>query len=1167
MCINMRFFPLILIIILPAVLVSIWFKDANIMATGESGVPFYDPSLQFNINKDAWAKYTLGHPTNIGVAAKPTYFSLSVGQTIGIPTFLLQAVFFWLMSFVAGISIYFLTREFFPNLPKHVVLLAPLFYWFNPFSLVNIWNRFLNNFIVFYALLPLSLLLFIKGMHSKKYIFALFIGLTSAIFSYAQTSIAFNMLFWLVLSFITLFYLIFERKGNRVFLIKFFILTLIFWTLVNFWWIGQVFSYIGTGSFSQVSSTSFNTSDNHHIFFQISQRLGDVGNLLRLKHATFFADAEKITWIGIYQFPLIIFLEFLVAAIILLPIILIKKQQEVLFLTALFLLAVFFAKGNNPPMGEIFDRLFINLSFLQVLRNPFEKIGFILPLSAAPLFALGIFLILEKLRNNYKKLVYLITFVWLTLVWGGPFWTGLVFTSTEVPTNVAEVGYQVKVPDYYKEAAQWLNSRNEDVRLIALPLGGEGITYKWEKGYSGVELTNQLLPQPAVSFNTNIPFYDAISKNMEKLFLTTNSLTPLSNALNAKYILYRSDINWEVRKMRDPLNILSVLEKKQQNKELKKVAQFGELSLWQILSKNKGKIYPSTSTLLSYSRPDISDLEFSQNNLVINPGSEISGIRHDLIEGEVIHPQARFFLDHPVEPVFEIRQDIFPHVSILPKEFIYPLVVIKDVLEEKTIRDREKLLDFRLRILGKRLVEARLSAKINLEKDVHTALDNYRELFDRTLGLIEEFGKTDQGRRQASLQPDLYLLFERHVKVLEDLIGQFGDSSQTGGEAASLLKTLKSGLVRTDIFPYYDFIIDDDFPIERRIVFRFEVLQPGEFELLWDEKILDGFYKLSEGDEIVFQKDNELLTRKIETDGKGHVSFGKIYFDKGIHEIGLNQPEGINLVDSLASLSFQVDHGSKVYPLAVTNYDPYSSYSIYFDYWLKRGSGVQVSVYNKGIDDINPVASPSAKFIVGPDFYDFAPKNLFKSFRLDEGADQATILLEVLPWNNCETIFYTKRKERCKSEAFRRPYDKTTEIDISNIKVSRDFTDLPILVRKDLSKVVSLPDVEFKKIEPTTYQIDIKNAKEPFFLILSELFDPGWKLLSLDGSDMGFQHFLANSFSNSWYIEKKGDYQLMLKFAPQQWLSFGEKLSIFAALSGAIFVAYKVVRRKHADSH
>jgi len=57
--------PYVLIIIVALILVSIWFKDGNIMGTGESGLPFYDFNLQYDLVKTSWFRYALGGSANV----------------------------------------------------------------------------------------------------------------------------------------------------------------------------------------------------------------------------------------------------------------------------------------------------------------------------------------------------------------------------------------------------------------------------------------------------------------------------------------------------------------------------------------------------------------------------------------------------------------------------------------------------------------------------------------------------------------------------------------------------------------------------------------------------------------------------------------------------------------------------------------------------------------------------------------------------------------------------------------------------------------------------------------------------------------------------------------------------------------------------------------------
>lgn len=1142
--------PIILIITIPTILVVLWFKEGNIMAMGEAGAPFYDPSLQFSINKDAWAQYTLGHPTNIGVAAKPTYFLLSLGQTIGIPAFLLQAVFFWLMLAVAGLSIYYLTREFFPNMPGNILLLAPFFYWFNPFSLVNIWNRFLNNFIVFYALLPLALFFFIRGIRTKQYKYGILIGLTSVIFSYALTSIAFDMLLWFVLIYTTLFYTVLYKGRNNFFAIKFFVFTLVFWSLANFWWIIQVFTYLWSGSFTAVTTTSFITENNYFTFYVLSERLGNLIDLLRLKHATFFADSEKIAWVTIYQFPLITILEFLVTGIIFLPVIFKRKQKEVLFLATLFLLAVFLAKGNNPPLGELFDKAFVNSSFLQVFRNPFEKIGFILPVAATPLFCLGIFLIMEKLPGNFSRIVYLVSLIWLSIVWGWPFWTSYVFTSTEIPTNKIEVGYQVKVPEYYKEAAEWLRSQKDNFRLIIFPISEEGITYIWPKGYSGVELSNQLLPATSVSFSTNIPFYDQVSKNLERIFFTKEDFSKTMDVLNSKYIAIRSDIDWQIRNTRDPqtvYNKMRILESSIDKFSNSK--QFDELSFWQYSDWQDKIIYPANNLIKVSGSSKIEDVLQLGNLDVLYQSSDDSRAQ-DLIKSEIIHPNYKFSLGSIHTGLrFNFTDDlIFPAIRIFPSDRLYPLILFKERIELSLIRTKEEQLIKRISLLGKRLMEVKKELEKNNIERARVILLAYKSSLKEILPLLSD--SNIEKYDKFLTQEEFYRVFNKQL----DLINEFKTNFPEEKNIEEIDSILKEELINNGIFPYFGYIEKSNYPLKDRIIYQFSIAHSGNYEMLIDAKSWEKYFKISLNEPVLLQIDKELMFRKA-ISKKNYISFGMFHFDQGKHEIAWNSPEAVNLVEVPSEIEFRVNHGIDIKSFPINSFDPYSAHILSFNYFIKKGSGVEVVIeqnndrYKKGVLD------PQFIKYAGPDLYNFDVKQFSEYFIPSAGADSAKLVFKVKAWNNCKEAYKYKGSEKCNDEIVRSRFDLPTEILITNVSLVKIITEVPFLIEEsNQESALSLPRLSYTKINGAEYKVRIEDAKNPFILVLSELFDPGWKVYSSPGREIGEAHFLANTYANGWLINETGTYGLTVKFMPQENLQKGEIVSILAVITGIIFL-------------
>lgn len=1138
----------------------IWFKDGNILGTGESGLPFYDPNIQYNINKDAWAYYALGHPLNIGSAATPTYWLLSKIQNMHIPGFIIQAAFLWLIFVISGFAIYKLVNELFPDNDKFYSLLSVLFYWFNPFSIVNVWNRFLNNFFFFYALLPLSIFLLIKGFKTKRYIYAILIGLVSAVLSYALTSIAFDFMLWVTLFYFGIFYFL-THKQDRLFIIKFLLLTILFWLLANFWWISQVFSYLALGSFNSVTSTSFNTDINYNTFLQISQRLGLLTYIFRLKHSTFFENIEQIEWIGIYQFPILVFFEFFISSMILISLILRKKDTYTLMIGGIFLISIFLAKGNNPPLGEIFDKAFKYFSFLQLFRNPFEKIGFILSLSASLLFAVGSFEIQRFILPKWRKFFYSGLFFWIVFIWGLPFWSNHVFTSTEPPANKVEVGYKVKVPTFYKKASEWLSSPKDNFRLIVFPLGKEGITYLWEKGYSGVELSNQILPKSSISFNTNIPFYDQISNDMERIFLTRENLSKILNVLNSKYVLLRSDIDWKIRKMRNPATIDDRLKKVSSDNSLIHVKDFSSLSFWEYKDWKDRSIYLTqnlTKSIQTFSIEDLLNVETDQQSVLLN-----SDATDDyLVKSQIIHPGYKFGLGgKSIEESIILRDDIiFPAVNILPSASLYPLILVKEKLESSGIADQNYKIIKRISLLGKRLVEADRETTLSRFDGAIKALNNYdkqlNDLYDYTL--VDHFNKKDA----VFGQEDLYKLFSRHLEVLDRLLPVFPEDIKE--QIIRVQKLIKEFIINKGIKPIFGYLENINYPLKDRLVCQFTIEKEGSYELLFDLRNWNDYFKQSFEDPFLFQVDGKLVSRSGKLKNNNElISFGYFNLAPGKHEFGWNAPEAINLIDTQSEFLMKVDHGVFENSFPIKAFNPHFNYVVSINYLIKKGNGLQVNIEGNNDPTEKGITKRQFSKDLNPDIYNFELRKYTAYYYPQTTSDTANLILSVFPWNNCEKIYWDRGKERCKDEKFRRPYERTTEVSISDISLVKIMTEVPFLRLEEKNYYKEeLPEITFEKINSAGYKVKIRKATDKYALILSELYDPAWKIFTNDGFEVTKKHFLANAYANGWIIDKKGDYELTIKFTPQDLLSQSKIVSAFSLLAGVIILYICIIKVK-----
>ena len=112
---------------------------------------------------------------------------------------------------------------------------------------------------------------------------------------------------------------------------------------------------------------------------------------------------------------------------------------------------------------------------------------------------------------------------------------------------------------------------------------------------------------------------------------------------------------------------------------------------------------------------------------------------------------------------------------------------------------------------------------------------------------------------------------------------------------------------------------------------------------------------------------------------------------------------------------------------------------------------------------------------------------------------------------------------------------------------------------------------EYKKINPTKHILKINNATRPYILAFAESYDPLW-IAYVDTSNgsnkpdsIGNSNFKTNNIplyglTNSFYVNKTGDYTLVIEYPPQIW--FIQGLTISTLSLAGILIAFIVARKK-----
>ena len=632
------------------------------------------------------------------------------------------------------------------------------------------------------------------------------------------------------------------------------------------------------------------------------------------------------------------------------------------------------------------------------------------------------------------------------------------------------------------------------------------------------------------------------------------------DVLNAKYIMTRSDIDWRIRNMREPQSINDRLKTlKSYSDKFVDDNKFGDLHFWKYWDWKDKTIYPAKNLIKASGTPKIEDvLQLDYQDVLFNNEDKV--INKDLIKSEIIHSSYQFELGgkHTASD-FSFTDDlIFPAVRILPSNKAYPLILLKEKIEMALIKKiGGEILIKNISLLGKRLMEAEKELENNNLGGLKIALLSY---IQKIKEVIPQLSDSDFRIDNKILrQEELFSVFKKHAEMINKFKNKFPDD-QTIKTANRVLNEL---LIERGISPYFGYIDKPNYAIQGRKIYQFSVANPGSYELLIDAKSWDKYFKISLDEPLFLQVDKELFLREA-IPKQNYISLGFFNFDQGKHEVAWNTPDEINLVEDPSELVLKTDHGTAEKSFAIHPFDPYSKYKLTFKYLINKGSGLGVLIeqnnekYKKGKVD------PQFFKYISADSYNFTDIKQFSEFFIpNTGADSARLVLKIDAWNNCKEAYKYLGIEKCNDEILRQRFDLPTEISITDVTLVKLMTEVPFLVkeRKQESKLL-LPRLSYTKINGAEYKVKVEDAKNPFIIVLSELFDPGWKIYSASNTELSEAHFLANTYSNGWLIDRTGTYDLSIKFMPQDILQKSESISVLSVVVGIIFLLWRFILKK-----
>lgn len=1149
-----KYFHIITFVLTSLLLTTIWFHGGYIIALGESAIPFYSLQNVFKVYGHVWTPISLGfYQTPVGSIP---FFSYGLFfELLGLPGFAVQAIVFFTLNFLMLFNSYLLFTFLFRginNFKKNTAyLFGSFFYLLNFISLVSVWNRMQYPFILFYVSLPLILYLYFKGIEQKKYIYSVYLGLLLIPFSMAFIAVPFMELFWGILGLYTFFIIVIKRnKQVTFFAITFLLLSGLIWLFLNSWWFLQYFQFVLKLA---LSNTVYSTSGNADTLKILSGLQGNLSYIFRLMNRDIFIKMESV-WGSYYFTPVFILISYIIPLLAFFPIFIKKKPVFIHFFMLVALIVIFLTKGSAGPFGNIFLFLFTHVKFLEVFRGAFEKFGLVLPVAYAPLIVFSILSIISwtKERINPKKLYIglIVLFICIFVILEFPFWNGWIFTYYIPHANEINTGDYIKVPNFYKDANNYLNNDPTDFRTILLPIENDSVTYNWNgHGYTGLDYTNGLFAKSFVSLSFGVENLDSVINQFQDIVSNAPQFfTTAMNMVNAKYLMIRKDIDYKYRATMNPDKEQQLIDKSNiPNLIFDK--QFGKLFFYKNTN-YQSKTYAANNLYGSDQNGlwrDIFDLtNFKTNDIILDKGI---GQKQDKfieksISSSLIYPDSTInFSDYPVAHYADGLHLMPLYYRFLPGNKLYQLVLLKDKLQIFLSEDQQSKFFALLNLTAKRLGEFH---RLVLDKNIFNAKLAQHE-YALSLNEFKMFVSSNRLVLRTNIQ------YVRYVMAAEKAVLNHLLNTNENSDIDILVSREESDLqnisIAIGLLPHYSSLFKST---EKTIVYSYNLENDHTYKLELRYDDLSKWYDVDLSS-MQIQVNDKLFTIS-PTLKNGFLNFGNFTLKKGINEIQIAIPQAKNLTLDTQGEVKTIAGTNKI--ITMTNFDRLAQYKMNFEYKVNRPSDLIVRT-NSDIDYIaNNKRDTSGS--LGLDSYGARNWTHFTfPFQFNRGSSSVSLSFLVYPIKTCPNndgtipLYFNHCVEKKNTQ--------TIDFRYRNLSVEREFNNQLLLVRKNANPLVlGKPAVTYREVNPAKYEVTIKNATKPFILVFSENFDPGWRAQFINTGTMvsSDNHFLADSYANAWYITKKGSYKIILSYASEDLYSIGKVISAVSIFIGVVFIFY-----------
>lgn len=542
-----------------SIIIFFWFKSAKIISDSEESLSIYNPAKTAEINISVWYPSGMGTPIPYGINRAYPFLVLSQLARVGIPAFLNQAILIGLVMLLTLFSAYilfnYLSRGLF-----FVAFFGAFFYLLNLYTQTQIFRRLLYNFMFALAYYPLFLYLWIKCLETKSWKYLILFSLSSVIFSFSFNQPATLIPFLLSAAIVFLIKLWQKRKSLQEIstIILFSIFSFFLVCLVNIWWVYPIL--VTNNDYISLISPIISADSNLKSLEAVSRSF-PIHQILLLRQSFWYGPSQH--WSDFYNNPLVYIISIVILLITILGLIKSKSSPFWPVLITLIGVGLFISKGTNFPFGHVFfNWLFNNFLYAAALRNPYEKFGIVFLLPYVFFFTFGLYYLLNKLKNNLRKMIFGVSFVIFIIILVWPMWSGNVFREDEL----------IKIPSYYPQANNFLN-KLDNLKIFHIPLNKYyNQSYEW--GFYGQDPTEYLFDRTPLSYTFDAKM-SAFYKRLPEL-ANNRDFPKLLGFLGASNIVVHTD---SINKSEDNLIDINTVSNWD---GISKISDIGKLTVYQL---------------------------------------------------------------------------------------------------------------------------------------------------------------------------------------------------------------------------------------------------------------------------------------------------------------------------------------------------------------------------------------------------------------------------------------------------------------------------------------------------------------------------------------------------------------------------------------------------------